>query len=41
MEFMHDTTGQFIWPLAFIAGLLAISFVLATAIREPARSLKG
>ena len=28
-------------PLAFIAGLLAISFILAILIREPARSPKG
>jgi MFS family permease len=36
MEFMRNTTGQFIWPLAFIAGLLGISFILALVIREPA-----
>jgi MFS family permease len=41
MESMRNATGQFIWPLAFIAGLLAISFVLAIVIREPARSQNG
>jgi MFS family permease len=41
MESMHNTTGQFIWPLAFIAGLLGISFILALVIREPARSQNG
>ena len=41
MESMRNTTGQFIWPLAFIAGLLGISFILALVIREPARSQKG
>ena len=35
MESMRNTTGQFIWPLAFIAGLLGISFILAIVIREP------
>jgi hypothetical protein len=41
MESMHGITGQWILPLAFIAGLLGISFVLALVIREPARSPKG
>jgi MFS family permease len=41
MESMRNTTGQFIWPLAFIAGLLGISFILAIVIREPVRSQKG
>jgi MFS family permease len=41
MEAMHGVTGQYILPLAFIAGLLGISFILAIVIREPARSLKG
>jgi hypothetical protein len=41
MESMHSITGQFILPLAFIAGLLGIAFVLAIVIREPARSQKG
>jgi predicted MFS family arabinose efflux permease len=36
MESMRNTTGQFIWPLAFIAGLLAISFILALVMKEPA-----
>jgi MFS family permease len=36
MESMRNTTGQFIWPLAFIAGLLGVSFILAIVIREPA-----
>jgi hypothetical protein len=41
MESMRNTTGQFIWPLAFIAGLLGIAFILAIVIREPARGPKG
>lgn len=41
MESMRNTTGQFIWPLAFIAGLLGIAFILALVIREPARSQKA
>jgi len=41
MESMHGITGQHILPLAFIAGLLGISFILAIVIREPARSQKG
>jgi MFS family permease len=41
MESMRGITGQYIWPLAFIAGLLGISFVLAIVIREPARRQKG
>jgi MFS family permease len=41
MEAMHGITGQFILPLAFIAGLLGIAFILAIVIREPARSPKG
>jgi len=41
MESMHSITGQYTLPLAFIAGLLGISFVLALVIREPARSRKG
>jgi MFS family permease len=41
MESMRNTTGQFIWPLAFIAGLLGVSFILAVVIREPARSPKA
>ncbi len=41
MESMRNTTGQFIWPLAFIAGLLGIAFILAVVIREPARSQKS
>ena len=36
MESMHGITEQWILPLAFIAGLLGISFVLALVIREPA-----
>ena len=38
MEFMRGATGQWILPLAFIAGLLGISFILATVIREPVKS---
>jgi MFS family permease len=41
MESMHGITGQYILPLAFIAGLLGISFILAIVIREPARSPKS
>jgi len=41
MESMRGITGQFILPLAFIAGLLGISFILALVIREPARIPKG
>lgn len=41
MESMHSVTGQFILPLGFIAGLLAISFILAIVVSEPARSPKG
>jgi MFS family permease len=41
MESMHGITGQYILPLAFIAGLLGISFMLALVIREPARSQKS
>jgi MFS family permease len=41
MESMRAITGQYILPLAFIAGLLGISFILAMLIREPARSPKG
>jgi len=36
MESMHGVTGQYILPLAFIAGLLGISFILALVIKEPA-----
>jgi len=35
MESMRGVTGQYILPLAFIAGLLGISFVLTLVIREP------
>jgi MFS family permease len=41
MESMHSITGQYTLPLAFIAGLLGISFVLALVIREPARNPKA
>jgi len=41
MESMHGITNQFILPLAFIAGLLGVSFILAMVLREPARSQKG
>jgi len=36
MESIHGLTGQYILPLALIAGLLGISFVLTLVIREPA-----
>jgi len=38
MEFMRGTTGQWILPLAFIAGLLGINFILSIVIREPVKS---
>jgi len=41
MEFMRGTTGQWILPLAFIAGLLGINFILSIVIREPAKSQTG
>jgi MFS family permease len=41
MESMHGVTGYWILPLAFIAGLLGIAFILALVIKEPARSQKG
>jgi hypothetical protein len=41
MESMRGVTGQWVLPLAFIAGLLAIAFILAIVIREPARTQKG
>jgi len=41
MEFMRGTTGQWILPLAFIAGLLGINFILSILIREPAKSQTG
>ena len=41
MESMGNITGQWIWPLAFIAGLLGVAFILALVMREPARSPKG
>jgi sugar phosphate permease len=37
MEFMHGTTGQWILPLVFIAGLLGINFILSLFIGEPAK----
>jgi hypothetical protein len=36
MEFMRGATGQYVLPLAFIAGLAGIAFILAIVIREPA-----
>jgi MFS family permease len=41
MESMRGITGQYVLPLAFIAGLLGISFILTMVIREPASSQKG
>jgi cyanate permease len=38
MEFMRGATGQWILPLAFIAGLLGTNFILSIVIREPAKS---
>ncbi len=37
MEFMRGATGQYIFPLAFIAGLLGINFILSLVIGESAR----
>jgi len=36
MEFMRGATGQYILPLAFIAGLAGVAFILAIVIKEPA-----
>jgi MFS family permease len=41
MESIHGITEGYVWPLALIAGLLSISFILAIVIREPAKSPKG
>ena len=41
MESLRNTTGQFILPLAFIAGLLGMSFILALVMREPAMTQKA
>jgi MFS family permease len=41
MESVRGVTGQWILPLASIAGLLGIAFILAIVIREPVRSPKG
>jgi MFS family permease len=41
MESMHGITEQWILPLAFIAGLLGMAFILAIVVREPLRNLKG
>jgi len=41
MEFMRCATGQWILPLASIAGLLGINFILSIVIREPAKSQTG
>jgi MFS family permease len=41
MESIHGVTEGYIWPLAFIAGLLGIAFILAIVIKEPARSQHG
>jgi len=38
MESIRGATGQWIIPLAFIAGLLAVNFVLSLVIREPVKS---
>jgi MFS family permease len=35
MESLRGITGQWILPLAFIAGLLGVAFILAIVIREP------
>jgi len=41
MEFMRGTTGQWILPLTFIAGLLGINFILSIVIREPVKNQSG
>jgi MFS family permease len=41
MESMSRATGQWILPLAFMAGLAGVAFILAIVIREPAIRLKG
>ena len=38
MELLRGATGQFILPLALLAALLVISFILAILIKEPARN---
>jgi MFS family permease len=38
MEFLRSATNQFILPLALLATLLVISFILAILIKEPARN---
>jgi MFS family permease len=37
MEFLRGATNQFVLPLALLAALLVISFILAIMIKEPAR----
>ena len=41
MESMSRATGQWILPLAFMAGLAGVAFILALVIREPARKQNG
>ena len=41
MESMSRATGQWILPLAFMAGLAGVAFILAIVIREPAIRPKG
>jgi len=41
MESIHGITEGYVWPLAFIAGLLGIPFILAMLTREPAKSPKA
>ncbi len=38
MELLRGTTNQFVLPLALLAALLVISFILAILIKEPARN---
>jgi len=38
MEFLRGATNQFVLPLALLAALLVISFILAILIKEPARN---
>ena len=38
MEFLQSATNQFILPLALLAALLVISFILAILIKEPTRN---
>ena len=34
MEVLRGATGQYTWPLVFLAGLMCIAFILATRLKE-------